>query len=167
MPLYAEDTGLVEYQSRVSEIETETGDSASSAGTPAADTFARLRELEARAGVFNGDALLAERAALAATLAPLDAIVGPAGVGEAQVKAFLFALAAEHRTSFEQAGTKVTETRIEEAARSDPRYKAKLDEMVTLRTEYVIIRALIDNLTSRLQWAMAVMRYAANEPKGV
>lgn len=135
-------------------------------GSTAGD-FARMRELEARAGVFNGDALLAERLALSVKLAPLDAIVGPAGVGDAQLKSLLYAIAAEHRQAFSAEGRKVTETAIEEAARSDARYRDKIEEMSTIRTEYVILRALVDNLTSRLQWAMAVMRYAANEPRSI
>ncbi len=129
--------------------------------------FARMRELEARAGVFNGDALLAERLALTVKLAPLDAIVGPAGVGEAQLKSMLFGVAAEHRHRFAEEGKKVTETAIEEAARSDARYVAKIDEMAGIRAEYVVLRAMVDNLTSRLQWAMAVMRYEANAPRNV
>jgi hypothetical protein len=165
MALFARDEGLVGHEAHVIAAEERNGVSGS--GGSSADSFHRLRELEARAGVFNGDELLAERVALSAQLAPLDAVVGPAGIGDAQLKALRYGIAAEVRAEAQLAGLKTTEAAIEEKALSDPRYLQKLHDMLELRTEYVILRSLIDNLTSRMQWAMAVMRYAANEPRNI
>ena len=125
-----------------------------------------LRELEARAGVFNVDALLAERARLADELAPLDAVCGPGGMGEHQISQYKYALMFEHRARLLEGPGKVTEGMVEEAAKSDPRYVAKLQEFERLRMEYVTVKAAIDNVTTRIQWAMALLRYAASEPRG-
>lgn len=125
-----------------------------------------LREIETRAGVFDADALLQERLALAEELAPLDAVVGPGGTGEQQLKSLLATFAAQHRQEIAEAGKKATEGTIEELARADPRYKRKLEEFSQMRAEWVVLRAKIDAITTRLQWAQALLRYAANEPRG-
>lgn len=124
-----------------------------------------LRDMEQRHGLFDMDALLAERLALTAQLAPLDAVVGPAGIGDAKAKSLLYAIALEHRVSLQEAGTKFTEAVIEERARSDARYVEKLCEMEALRIEYVIVRGMVDQLTARMQWAQAAVRLIASEPR--
>ena len=124
-----------------------------------------LREIESRHGVFNVEVLLAERVALSAQLAPLDAVVGPGSVGDAQTKSLLYIIAAEHRERLTTEGRKFTEAVVEEAARGDPRYTAKLAELQTLRAEYVVVRSLIDRLTAMLLWAHTCLRLQASEPK--
>jgi hypothetical protein len=125
-----------------------------------------LRDMESRHGLFDMDRLLAERLALTVQLAPLEAIVGPGGVGEAQTKSLRAALAAEFRQSAAESGTKVTEAAIEERAHADPRYSAKLEEMAGMRAEYVCLRGMIDQLTSQMQYAQASLRLLATEPRG-
>lgn len=135
-------------------------------GRPEAGDAPGLRDIEARAGVFDADALLQERLMLAEELAPLDAVVGPGGTGEQQLKSLLASVAVQHRQEAAEAGRKITDSTVDELARSDPRYKRKLEEVGTMRAEWVVLRAKIDAITTRLQWAQALLRYAANEPRG-
>lgn len=160
MPLIVKDTAAIELDALL-------GSSEDAERSLTHDAFPSpgMRDIELRAGVFSADELLAERLALTAQLAPLDAVVGPAGIGEAQLKSLRYGIAAEARQAAADAGVKITEAAIEEKALSDPRYRTKLDEMEKLRVEYVIVKGLVDRLTAKLQWAQSLLRYAANEPR--
>lgn len=124
-----------------------------------------IRDMEQRHGLFDMDALLAERLALTVQLAPLDAVVGVGGTWEHQMKSLRMSIALEHRDEAQKNGQKITEAALEERACADPRYANKLAEITQMRAEWVMIRGMVDQLTAQMQWAQASVRLIAAEPR--
>lgn len=124
-----------------------------------------LREIEHRAGVMNLDTVLEQRNGLVPYFARLDAIVGPGGTKDDDLASYWHVLEAQHRHEMQEKGEKITESALDTRVYADRRYIAKLEEFRSLREQWVLVKNELDGFEKRIQWALALMRYATSEPK--
>lgn len=111
----------------------------------------RMTALEHRAGVESLDALLHQRRALVAEVAPLRAKYGPGGSFDARRRAFRAAIANELRQAAAAEARKMTEAAVEDAAAADERVVALLDLQEHEMARLAILENDIASLTERIK----------------
>lgn len=120
-------------------------------------------DIEARAGVRSASALIAERSALAAEVAPLRARFGMNGTYNDQRKIQLALAQLRVREHLAATSGKATEAAFDAMARTDKAYMAWCNENELARAEWVVLEDRIDAIDDALLRSNALLRFASNE----
>lgn len=124
-----------------------------------------MLDIESRVGIESLDSLLHERSELVKKAASLYAMYGPFGTIEHRRKVALALAELQVRSDFAAVGEKVTEGKVDAAARTHPTYLAFLDGMEEGRAEWLITETDIQSITDRINRGNHLTRYAATEPR--
>lgn len=127
---------------------------------------ATLREeAELRAGVEPIDLLLDERQHLVEKVAHLFALYGPGGVADSIRKNEEKRLSGLLRAMAVAQSQKITESALEEGARSHPEYIALTAAHTTGRAEYFKLNAQLDAVDMKINRGQALLRMFAAEAR--
>jgi hypothetical protein len=121
--------------------------------------------MEHSTGVEPLDALHAERTALADQQAPLWAIYGPNGTYSENRENLFAAIGMKKRLELEGSRQKVTEGMIEEAVRTDKRYKAYIARVEKARADFYVNNIRLENITERIMRDAQLAKWATESMK--
>ena len=124
-----------------------------------------MQEAELRASVEPLDQLIAERQVLVTRLAPLWAAYGPGSVAEQVVSAERARISGMLRAMAAADEKKITESALEEGARSHPDYLTLLAKQTTERAEYFKLNAALQEVEMRCNRGQALIRMASAEAR--
>jgi hypothetical protein len=124
-----------------------------------------LDEAELRAGVEPLDHLLAVREHLVNQVAGLFALYGPGGVADSIRKNEEKRLSGMLRAMAVAQSQKITESALEEGARSHPDYLALTAAHTTGRAEYFKLNAQLEAVDMKINRGQALLRFASAEAR--
>ena len=133
---------------------------------PGSDQFpvvTSLGEIEARMGLPSLESLLAERDTLVQQVASLRARHGPFGTYQDLRKIELARVAATIRAKAVEAGAKITEAAIEEAAHSHSDYIAFVTDATNEKAGWIVRENRIQGIQDTIQRANVIGRFLAAE----
>ena len=122
-------------------------------------------DMELRAGVEPLDQLLDERQHLVEKVANLFALYGPGGVADSIRKNEEKRLSGMLRAMAVAQSQKITESALEEGARSHPDYLAITAAHTTGRADYFKLNAMLEAIEFKIQRGQALLRFAASEAR--